>query len=394
MKAKCKGGGLTKIKEIFSWFLSFDTNQRLILLSVISIFLSFVTAIPVVFIVAVYAVLNKESRQFMFCDIKNWILPALISFIGIVNPLIIGNYLGAVCAFGIMIPVFILFMFSQYCMTERLYQAVMDVMMVLSIPCVLLAIIQTVLGKTDCERVSASFFNPNLYAYALCLIILVFIYNYCRTSDTRRKTIYVIGGLFNFIAMLMAGCRTAMLAVAVGALVLLMLMQRKRLVICLLIASVVVTAGIIVFPELLRADSILSDFNIRIRILEEAWNGFLTRPVLGSGILGFKFLHLTGRNTIHAHNIVFNLLVDFGIVGTLFFICYIGGIADRIIKNVKQHSHLNVLLLSFLIATAIHSMMDVPLMGGQNAALLAVLLSGIKLYGKESSDGNNDLLTE
>ena len=377
------------LQELFARFKGFDVNQRLVLLTLVSTFLSFLTAVPFVFGVAVYALVKKPVRDAILSDKTLWLLPLLICFIGAANSLIIGNYIGAAATVGIMLPTFILFAFAQQCMTEKLYSVIMNAIMAISIPCTVLAIFQALLGS-DGPRIASSFFNPNLYAYALCLIILVFIYNYCRVESLRSKTVVVVGGGLNFLAMLLTGCRTAMLALAVGALMLFIFMKKYRSAAVLIIASCIVGVALFTVPGLFRSSSLYEDFLNRISIIKESWDGFLMRPVLGNGILGFKFLGLTGRNTIHAHNIIFNLLLDCGIVGTLFFTGYIGNMVKKIFIKMKQKSPLSVLLFSILVATLIHSMMDVPLMGGQNATLLVILLSGINLVGK----GDNNLLME
>jgi len=102
---------------------------------------------------------------------------------------------------------------------------------------------------------------------------------------------------------------------------------------------------------------------IRLRIWKDAIRKFKKNPVLGSGF-GISYPDkVSGRNFVHPHNIIIELLVEIGIVGVCIFLMLFGLIFAKAFLMLKQTSGTDRLtfffyplsLLFFIIYSSLHT---------------------------------------
>ena len=102
---------------------------------------------------------------------------------------------------------------------------------------------------------------------------------------------------------------------------------------------------------------------VRLNLIQDAWRIFLQYPVLGVGLNQYggarNLLYPEGiidtPNAMHAHNMLFNLLAETGLLGTGVLVIFIGWSVKIIIKQGLGKESIYLLMSLFLIGLYSHS---------------------------------------
>ena len=97
------------------------------------------------------------------------------------------------------------------------------------------------------------------------------------------------------------------------------------------------------------------------------------------------YLEEGGADGIMMHNIILNIMLDFGVVGLAYFSCMIGKIIS--VLNKPQfcviYSQIRNMIMIAGLATMIHGVTDVPILGVQTALMLIFVVSGCSVERNE-----------
>jgi len=179
----------------------------------------------------------------------------------------------------------------------------------------------------------------------------------------------------------------AWIEVFIGILILLALLHKHRLLAIWVIAGAI--AAFLIFGLDLRLLPRLSVVDVTLRMRQQIWeqaiNTIKEAPLLGHGLLSYGYLFgviYHGNLVPHAHNILIDMLLNFGLVGTLMFACYFARYYYDLVKewlsNNKNSENL-VLIFAVSVAALIHGMTDITLLWIQTLPLFLLILAG---YGR------------
>ena len=143
--------------------------------------------------------------------------------------------------------------------------------------------------------------------------------------------------------------------------------------------------AIVFFPQYIpRLDEITETFTLRLRIWRVALEGFKQTPLFGQGPLTYFHIcdDFVGKipgvkvwNTQHAHNIIFDSLLSYGIVGAMFLWAYLGSFVAKIFSYVKGNDNfIKGLIASVLTLVLLHGMLDVTVLWVQTGILFLFVL--------------------
>jgi hypothetical protein len=270
--------------------------------------------------------------------------------------------------------IFLLVLFGFYIqslMTDELCRNMIQAMAIGSLAAAAAAFLQ----KTpDILYRSVSFFaNANYYAYSCEIVILASVYAIYRYGS---NPLYYIAIAANIDGIIASGCRTAWPALFCG-IIIIMLCLKKRL--HLLIFSVTgIIIGIITFclPRLLfpRFKSFINDKALRIMIWETSLGYIKSHPLFGQGMFSYYTLSVGRAHDFHAHNLILDMLVNFGLVGTALITVFAVFAIRGFIRGLRIKPAC-ALSLGVITASFVHGFTDIPFLGLQTGSLLIIIIS-------------------
>ena len=218
-----------------------------------------------------------------------WVLLTLVT------GLVFRNFIGV--ATGLLFDLFIVFaLYTWVVMTQELSEKIIILVSFMSILAFVYAVIEALITH---KRTSATFFNPNFYGY-LCELIFIICF-YALLKIKRFKWLFLLGLVANSGGISLSGCRSAIYAVVIGVLILLLCLKKYLPFIIGLSITLISGAAVLIFPQLIpRSGDMTRTVWLRELIWHTAINGFLKHPIFGEG-----FYHTTlsrqVRQTVHMH---------------------------------------------------------------------------------------------
>lgn len=179
--------------------------------------------------------------------------------------------------------------------------------------------------------------NINIIAGFLVLIYpLLYIYI---KEDFKTSKVYIFIALFILLAICITKSRTAIFLSFVATL-LFLFEYKKNIYIKILTAIVsIVLISLIVYVSVLKSSS--NSFSDRLIWWQTAYLIFKQHFLFGGGFCNYSILFKTFRpelvvNTLYAHNIIFQLLADTGIVGFGCFCWLMASFYKKVIFEIKN----------------------------------------------------------
>lgn len=260
--------------------------------------------------------------------------------------------------------------------SDALTHAVLRVLAVMSFFACAVAAIQVIFDFSDfSDRASSTVLNPNFYGFMCELIAIACIW--AILQGMRPRWLFWAAIPVNLLGIYLSGCRSAWLPVGAALLLLFLFAGRKRSFIFGACIGAVVIAAIFLFPVLIpRAANFDHSRYLREIIWAEAWKIFTAHPVVGGGFLAYQFFSIDAGEAfrVHAHNLLLDMMVNFGIVGMALLCAYCFAAIVRRAKRFRLDPTV-ALFFAVLLATVIHGVTDVPLLGSQSGPLLMLLVA-------------------
>jgi len=137
----------------------------------------------------------------------------------------------------------------------------------------------------------------------------------------------------------------------------------------------------------------LSDVDVTIRMRQQIWEQAIITikesPLLGHGFMSYGFLFnvvYNSRLVPHAHNILIDMLLNFGIIGTLlfsyYFVRYYYDLVKAWLSKNKDSEKATVLIFAVSVAAFVHGMTDITLLWVQTLPLFLIILAGFGGKGR------------
>ena len=361
----------------------FTFDEQIVLGLVLSIFIS--TYLTVAAIVAIIGYLIWQDRLRTIVEsVDGAYYLFAFCLVSLAVSLMNENLQGVLIAFA-MSALFIISLFIRTVMSQKLFEKVIDLSCAAS-PFSLIIIVYQLLTTTGSVefRASSIFLNANYYATITELVVLFCMYKMIQPQQKQRKHFLMIIFL-NLSGLYLSNCRTAVIALSIAILVILILNKRFEVLGITLAFDALMVFVISLMPQsLLRIDQTGTDFVSRFSIWQTAVKGILHHPFFGQGARTYEMIYAQygGPATVHAHSLFLDPLLNFGIVGMTFLAIYYG----KNLKSIfKMHTHQDdrqrlFLVIAIMLSIMIHGITDITIFSVQTGLLLSILLAAAGIY--------------
>lgn len=239
------------------------------------------------------------------------------------------------------------------------------------------------------NRIASTFFHPNYYGYMIIGIILLSIYMILK-NIIKFKPINLLKILFyTFILLANASMifasksRLMFLALFIGILILFIALN--------LIIGSITSIGICsiiylnfnkIIAILPRFDSLDSGTKVRMRLWATSFENIKQDFISGKGYYSMlqTYQNVSTIYDIHIHNIFIEVLLSFGLIGTMMLVTFIILTSYKPLSTWLNNQNTYVpLALSFLVMTLIHGFTDVIILLPQTFILLGFVWSCLEV---------------
>lgn len=324
---------------------------------------------------------QREADPFL------WVFTAYAFLVSV----IFQNWIGAIISIGF---VFVILFFNYYQQAVRPYfvEELFNITLIASFFVFIFAVLEhfnliyewdytfisETMSKVHPDRVEGTFFNPNYYAMMLEFFVVIGLYKLMRTKKVRKKITYTLITLCNLLAIYFTGSRTSYVVVLLSLFVFFYVIGYKKMAMTTVI--VLSSAGLVAFLAgwLPRMDNLLWAFEDRFYIWNTAGEAFKDNIWFGQGPMTYMNIYAEygGKYTQHAHNILLDTLLSYGILGTLILAIPMGRYTLTL-HHMRQHPSLRLrlaLITSIISVVITHGITDVPIFWIQTGLLFLYII--------------------
>lgn len=286
----------------------------------------------------------------------------------------------------IMFQFFIFFSYYRYHINRKLFSKLINIYMILSLICFSITIItlvhrKLILGYNFYEfieylsyhRPVSFFFNTNYYATICEFIIIIAMYYFLYTNNKKMRGFFFLVSTLAFMVLLLTENRTALPTILIASLILSFNKNNKKIFWFLLIFSIIIIFLIFysskIFP---RYEFTGNSFTTRYNIWKNSGLIFKNNFLFGNGPMTYKNANFINYPANHAHNIVIDFFINYGLIGAIIIFPFLLNFIKSIfvIKN-KNFFRLIISLTSIVI---LHGMFDVTIMWHQTAYIYTSII--------------------
>ncbi len=371
-------------------YRSAAAEEKLCYLLMGSIFLPFVFTAAIILIILGVLLVKKEHRdRILHADGIKWF--GLFAIPLIFAPILQLHWLGlaAGVGFGVVLLVSI---WVTTVMKRELFERCLELAVLLSLPIALVGFLQKgisyliPLGRLEHYRIFSVFFNPNYYGAMIEMLVLICLYKLFQKPGKQLCLFYFGALAVNLTALYFADSFSAWAAIGVSVPLLLLLHKQYKILLGFVGVGVVALAAVLLIPEILpRLSFVDSTVSMRMYIWRRSSEGFLENPILGMGTLAYWMFSRDEVRVLyiqpHAHNILLDLFLNYGIVGAVgltgFFAKQFGrGFIQQL--RAKDRS-IGLFAIALLVAVLVHGITDVTLLWHQTGLFFMFLLAGLRV---------------
>ncbi|MCX7022638.1 MAG: O-antigen ligase family protein [bacterium] len=237
----------------------------------------------------------------------------------------------------------------------------------------------------DCGRIAGNFIDPNEYAcYTLvALPIAVYLSNY--QKSVVRRVFFIALAFLTFAAVVISFSRAGFVTLAlILVLILIIPVIKLRYRLILLILTVLIIIAVIPFEYWSRVETLNSLFEnenmersvmVRKQLMDTSIHLFLENPIFGVGYMQYRTApekllggYIIKRRRLTEHSAIFQILVEFGLIGFIPFVILIiltlrsgframklaksaGDQGIRLLSTATVVSLVSLLIFSFMLGT-------------------------------------------
>ncbi len=365
------------------------TDKQAVVGLTLSVFLPFVVTIAFLIFMFVAVFINPRARK-MILDGKSVLLLCIFCALGVMASIFGGNWLGIICTMGVFAVLALarfVFAASDKEVMERSVKGIrrlMPLVVVFTLAEFATRFYAVVIKDDNIRfmlRCCSYFFNPNFFGATMAMTALLFMWLFIRSSEDRLRNF--LAGLAALLCLALSQSLLSCVTFVIGALVLFGVSGKWGYFGAVIACIAVVAAVVILFPNYVpRMDEVAETFDLRLRIWRVAWEGFKENPLYGQGHLTYFHIYpdYVGKlgsvkvwPTQHAHNIFFDSLLNYGVVGAAFLWSYLVSFASSIFKSIRGKAE-TALAVAVLVTVVLHGMLDVTVIWVQTGLMLTFLM--------------------
>lgn len=368
----------------------YNKDQRLILLTIVAMYLPFYLSFFVLFLDMVYIFKNKKYSQIQMSMDKAKLIRVFFIYTFLIS-LFAKNFTGLLKSLEIF-AILSFMLFVRENISKNLLKDIINLIMIFSSICFIIAISEYLIVFVRLRDIGAfidfmrlnrrelgfMFLNVNYLAMACSITALVSAYRYL-ISEKKEKWLSFFVGLLSVICLLITESAASLGASFIGILLLTILLKRYRYTLLMLF---LLLGGLLIFYfqksafELGLEEGLFSDMGLRWSIWISSWEAFKNNILIGKGPDGLSTVYslIRGRKIFHSHSIYLNFLVSYGIIGLglispliyeIFF--EIKGQADK--KNSK-------LIICLIVMVLLAGIFDTTIVWVQTGLIFLSLVGG------------------
>jgi O-antigen ligase len=360
---------------------SVDISRAVVLAFTVSIFAPFYFSLVVICLIALMTMIHYRIREKAFSAPYTRLIFSFIA-VSFFVAAICNNYRGM--AYSIMIyAVFTCGLYLRSVMTRQLFHQAMDTACVGSVWCALIAIGQkfAALSTAPDYRPVSVFSNANYYGMIIEFIVLIALYRIFTNPD--KAAFYAVVLSLNFIGLYLTASYSSLFATLCSVLVIVLYKKNHKLTACFFGGVLSLAAVSLVFPTFLPRgpEALERTISQRLSIWDASFKGIQQSPLFGHGAMAYQMIcdQFGGYHTYHCHNLILDILLNFGIFGlvvlTIYFSVNLRLLTLRFRNNVG--GDMNILLMAAFTAVLVHGLTDVTIFWIQTAALFFLMVSSI-----------------
>ena len=380
------------------------TNEKLIVVTSISILLPFYFAAFILVFDFYYILINsdyfKSVKSFKYY--KNIRLFVIYS---LVMSLIFTNILGILASISFYI-VLVDFIFIYNNINTRTFKTSLRAMFCVSIFWFSRSFLILINNYLNLEskvslikfitesRTASIFLNANYYGM-IAGFMLIYGLSHIVYKKGYKNLIYLTYVIFAFFALIHSGSRGALFGSFVGSIYILLKSKDKKVLSLLIVVFFVSIFYLQVTGKFAytRLDSFEEDLMVRKKIWARAENFLKTHFLVGAGPFSmFVISPSVGKFTIiHAHNLFLDMLINFGVLGLYILYPLVKDIFLKlIIRDSNKYYNMSI---GLIIMTLSHGLLDVTILNHQCFYLLFFPICYLCSLSKKDAafDGLNPL---
>ncbi len=362
--------------------IKLTTDQWMLVALTVSIFLTVFVQMAAILVVSIYALVKR--RDILIKRRPETILLSCFWVLSTVVTLIYGTFPMTLVSLALGLA-YVGIMFVSHYMSGPIFNLLSEIICVASWPCFLIALLQMAMGLSWVygQRYCSVFTNANFYGMVCAITIILCVHNLFRADNLKLRIFYGCTLLVNFAAMYMTGSRSSIVVTAVACAIYLIFTRRWRILAygCAALA-VLLTIDLLTgdsFTLLPRMDEVASSFNGRLEIWKNASASIAARPIFGYGTYSYirVYNELGGWYALHAHNLLLEIVMDYGFVGLGILLGFFGVVLARSIKanrGLSSKPGLGMLVAAYAIVL-LSGTFDLAMLWPQTGALLLFMIS-------------------
>ncbi|MHB1483973.1 MAG: O-antigen ligase family protein [Saccharofermentanales bacterium] len=398
------------MKRAYEHAASLSKNRKVMILSLLLIAASYYSAPFGVILLAAGLFAEwmhsgyRHVNLFQLGKTSIFLIPGIILIISAaVGPLFYGHYWNSLLALLILLPLIFCAVAIEVLWKKEyaLHFARYTTMLIIPITVTAFAFpwIRGIFTRySEHLRFAGTFSNPNYFSYFLEITMLFAIALYYHMWKRSSRIWLSFSFVLSAFCLYLTGSRTGMLAFLVGITIFCLLMSEKVILSVVFGAITIVLVATAIFPEksvsifsdvIPRPETFLVEIKYRFMLWDVALKQIAKNPFLGTGLDTYRYLvpkdaPLVLKNAIHSHNIFINFWLETGVLGFASFIWIFIRVIARAIKvlktsNVRPYLSAGIAMIA---VTAVHGIMDAPLVSSQTISLFGLLLGCIVVMSR------------
>lgn len=360
----------------------------------LSVFLPYYLSATVIMLTGLSFCVLPGTRDKIFCHKGSFLLLAFAVMTAIVAAFY-GNHTGLIRT-GVFVMMMVVTLVARGLATKRFYERLLDCFIIGGCFSTVGCIIERIVHSDEPGyRCKAFFTNPNFFGTAIMLVILICAYK--AVTHSKRVYLYYIAAVFNAVSIYLCGSMGLWFVLFIGILILLILNHEYKLLAVFMAIVACICVAIVMIPELVpRLNELLATTNNRVKIWSFAVEQIKEAPIFGRGFFSYRFLYnemVAVRPELYkaalCHNLLFESMLSFGIVGTAMIGFYLIGFFRTILHNhdeLKRRGHryaVTTFIAALSVAIACYGMIDTTVIWVQTGMIILLISSGIGVDERE-----------
>lgn len=352
-------------------------------------FLPYYLTSAVLIALTLFIIVSGRIRTHIFRHSGSVFLPAFL-VLTLTTGIIYKNLLGCVSSFAFFC-IIIIALYLRTVMRKEIFEKALDIACVAGGICALVCAAEKLInfksasyrcfGDFFSDIFTSFYFNPNYLGSLMAAVIIICAYKVILKKGDKK--VYYAAAVLCLTAVYFSGSLFALVEIFIGLSFLLLLAKKHRLLAALLITAAFGATMVLLVPELLpRLAEATVTGNNRVMIWSLAIKSIPKSVIFGRGFFGYYVISNATPGayiTTHAHNIVIEFLLSFGIVGSGLFITFFVFFFKRaaILQTYLKRKSMLTLTFAVTAAVLVHSMVDLTFLWVQTALLYSVIFAGI-----------------